>query len=88
MSVSVGDMVKKIQQDPDLRQALSGASDPASRIAAFRHAGLEVTAEDLAEAKASMERGELSEHDLERVAGGGSTSTILQTVVVTLSAFG
>ena len=88
MSVTVGEMVKKIQEDSHLRQALADASDRESRIAAFRQAGLSVTAEDIAAAKASMEKGELSDRDLERVAGGSTTTSVLQTVVVTLSAFG
>jgi predicted ribosomally synthesized peptide with nif11-like leader len=88
MSVTVGEMVQKIHQDPNLRQALAGAPDRDSRIAAFRQAGLSVTAEDLAAAKASMEKGELSDADLERVAGGSTTTSVIQTVVVTLSAFG
>jgi predicted ribosomally synthesized peptide with nif11-like leader len=87
MSVTVGDMVKKIQQDQQLREALEGATDPESRIAAFRKAGLTVTDGDLASARASMENGELSDADLERVAGGSTTSWVVVTLQ-TLAAFG
>jgi predicted ribosomally synthesized peptide with nif11-like leader len=87
MSVTVGEMVKKIQADQDLRQALEGATDAESRIAAFRKAGLTVTAADLTNARASMETGELSDTDLERVAGGSTTSWIIGTLQ-TLAAFG
>ena len=87
MSVTVGDMVKKIQQDPQLRNTLEGAADDDSRIAAFRRAGLEVTAADLANAKDSMAKGELSDRDLERVAGGSTTSWVVVTLQ-TLAAFG
>jgi predicted ribosomally synthesized peptide with nif11-like leader len=90
MSVTVGEMVQKIQRDPHLREALGKATDPESRIAAFQEAGLTVTAADLANAKASLQKGELSDKDLERVAGGmGQTTTwALQSLVVTLTAFG
>jgi predicted ribosomally synthesized peptide with nif11-like leader len=87
MAVAVGEMVRKIQADKDLRQALEGATDTESRIAAFRKAGLTVNAGDLESAKAAMETGELSDSDLERVAGGGATTWINATVVV-LGAFG
>ena len=87
MSVTVGDMVKKIQQDPGLRHALEGAADEQGRIAAFRAAGIPVTADDLAQARASMENGELSDADLERVAGGSTTSWVVVTLQ-TLAAFG
>lgn len=87
MSVTVGEMVKKIQADQDLRQALEGATDTGSRIAAFRKAGLTVTAEDLENAKSSVGTGELSDADLERVAGGSATSWTIVTLQ-TLAAFG
>jgi predicted ribosomally synthesized peptide with nif11-like leader len=87
MSVTVSEMVKKIQTDQDLRKALEGATDPGSRIAAFRKAGLTVTAEDLTKARASMDAGELSDADLERVAGGSTTDWIVVTLQ-TLAAFG
>jgi predicted ribosomally synthesized peptide with nif11-like leader len=87
MSVTVGEMVKKIQADQDLRQALEGATDTGSRIAAFRKAGLTVTAEDLENAKSSVGTGELSDADLERVAGGSATSWTYVTLQ-TLAAFG
>jgi hypothetical protein len=53
----------------------------------LRKAGLTVNAGDLESAKAAMETGELSDSDLERVAGGGATTWINATVVV-LGAFG
>jgi predicted ribosomally synthesized peptide with nif11-like leader len=87
MSVAVGEMVKKIQADQGLRQALEGATDVESRVAAFRKAGLTVTAEDLTNAKSSMETGELSDADLERVAGGSTASWVMVTLQ-TLAAFG
>jgi predicted ribosomally synthesized peptide with nif11-like leader len=87
MAVTVGEMVRKIQADQDLRQALEGAKETESRIAAFRKAGLTVTAGDLESAKASMETGELSDADLERVAGGGA-STWVQATIIVAGAFG
>ena len=87
MSVTVGEMVKKIQTDQDLRKALESATGAESRIAAFRKAGLAVTAEDLDKARASMETGELSDADLERVAGG-SAMTWVTVTLQTLAAFG
>jgi predicted ribosomally synthesized peptide with nif11-like leader len=87
MSVTVGEMVKKIQTDQDLRKALEGATDAESRVAAFRKAGLTVTAADLTNARASMETGELSDADLERVAGGSTVNWMMVTLQ-TLAAFG
>jgi predicted ribosomally synthesized peptide with nif11-like leader len=75
MSVTVGEMFQKVQENPRLRAALKDANDRDSYIAAFAEAGLTVTPDDLAKAKAAMETGELSDADLERVAGGAGSSS-------------
>jgi predicted ribosomally synthesized peptide with nif11-like leader len=67
---TVAEMITRVRQDASLREALSKATGPDSQIAAFRAAGLEVTAQDLADAKAPAQDGELSDADLEHVAGG------------------
>ena len=64
-----------------MRQTPIAVSRPSGK------AGLTVTAEDLTNARASMETGELSDADLERVAGGSTASWVIVTLQ-TLSAFG
>ena len=79
MSATVGEMFKKAQENPRLREALRSATGTEDYIAAFRQAGLTVTAEDLTKAKAAMESGELSDADLERVAGGAGQNASVGT---------
>ena len=67
---TVKEMITKVQQDASLREALEAATDQDGSIAAFRAAGLDVTAQDLADARASAQQDELSDADLEGVAGG------------------
>ena len=89
---TVDEMITKVQQDTNLREALQAAPDQDGRIAAFRAAGLQVSAQDLANAKASVEsaeKGELSDADLERVAGGNMTeSGCPSTITLVVAAFG
>jgi predicted ribosomally synthesized peptide with nif11-like leader len=85
---TVAEMIAKVQQDASLREALQAATDQDGRIAAFKAAGLDVTEQDLANAKASAQQGELSDADLERVAGGSGTSTAINVTIVVFSAFG
>ena len=91
--VTVVEMVTKVRQDASLREALKAATDLDGRIAAFRAAGLDVTAQDIANAKASAQQGELSDADLERVAGGGAATlvggpTTYPTCLNVIAAFG
>ena len=79
---TVVEIMTKVQQDTNLREALQAAPDQDGRIAAFRAAGLQVTAQDLANAKASAEKGELSDADLERVAGGANDTTTAWTATI------
>ena len=67
---TVKEMITKVQQDASLREALKAATDQDGRIAAFRTAGLDVTAQDLADAETSAQQDELSDADLEGVTGG------------------
>ncbi len=67
---TVVEMITKVQQDASLREALQAATDTGGQVAAFKAAGLEVTAQDIADAQASAQQGELSDADLEHVAGG------------------
>ena len=83
---TVVEMITKVQQDASLREALKAATDLDGRIAAFRAAGLDVTAQDIANAKASAQQGELSDADLERVAGGNIPEWVAVGVAV-LAAF-
>jgi predicted ribosomally synthesized peptide with nif11-like leader len=69
---TVKEMITKVQQDASLREALEAATDQDGRIAAFRAAGLDVTAQDLANAETSAQQDELSDADLEGVAGGAT----------------
>ncbi len=67
---TVTEMTTRIRQDPSLREALEAAAGQDGRIAAFRAAGLDVSPQDLTDAEAAAEQDELSETDLEGVAGG------------------
>ncbi len=75
---TVKEMITKVQQDASLREALEAALDQDGSIAAFRAAGLDVTAQDLADARASAQQDELSDADLEGVAGGAALTNEFQ----------
>ena len=67
------EMIEKVQalmQDEQFKEKLSQAEDLEAMAALFRNEGFEITGEDL---KAAVEQqdGELSEENLENVAGGG-----------------
>ncbi len=74
---TVQEMITKVQQDASLRETLKAAADQDGRIAAFRAAGLDVTAQDLADAETSAQQDELSDADLEGVAGGAGVVAFL-----------
>ena len=66
------EMIEKVQalmQDEQFKEKLSQAEDLEAMAALFRNEGFEITGEDL---KAAVEQqdGELSEENLENVAGG------------------
>jgi predicted ribosomally synthesized peptide with nif11-like leader len=74
---AVVELFQTMDKDPDLRQRLTSIEDPAEVAQiAESELGLSVTAEELISAVASMQNpamapeGELSEDDLEAVAGG------------------
>jgi predicted ribosomally synthesized peptide with nif11-like leader len=75
---AVVELFQTLDKDPDLRQRLTSIEDPAEVAQiAESELGLSVTAEELTSAVASMQNpedtspeGELSEEQLEAVAGG------------------
>ncbi len=63
--------IEKIQADPSLKQKLYSAADTAAVVEIAKSAGFVVSIEELQKAQSNME---LSDEDLEGVAGGGNNT--------------
>lgn len=73
----IGRLGEALARDPELRAKLEQAKDVASVIAAAREAGYGFTVDELREAFRSH-TAELSEEQLERVAGGSQPQLAVQ----------
>ncbi len=62
---------EKIQADPSLKQKLYSAADTAAVVEIAKSAGFVVSIEELQKAQSNME---LSDEDLEGIAGGGKNT--------------
>ena len=66
--------VKRTEEDEAFRNELLEANSQEARIQLVRDAGYDVTADDLAELRRQVAE-ELSEEDLEKIAGGAAGQT-------------
>ena len=63
--------IEKLDSDKTLLTQVAGAASDETRLELARAAGFEFATEDLADAIGESDREELSDDDLEAVAGGG-----------------
>ena len=77
--------VERVNDDETLRDQLIAAGDNDSRLRMAQEAGFDVTADDLAELRAQVGVDELSEEDLQKVAGGASTTEVATAVGTAVS---
>jgi predicted ribosomally synthesized peptide with nif11-like leader len=66
---------ERLKSDEALQAKLAGATDRAERLALAREEGFELSADDVDAVKRALGIEELSDEDLERVAGGVSATT-------------
>ncbi len=79
---AASEVIKRIEADDQLRQQLSTVSDAVAARSMLASAGVTMTDEQFASFKTKFESGEVSEEDLERVAGGGAGTWIATTGTV------
>jgi predicted ribosomally synthesized peptide with nif11-like leader len=86
-------LAERLKTDEALQTRLAGAADPSERLAIVREEGFDLSRDDAAAVKQALGVEELSDEDLARVAGGGSTTTIVTasatvegTMIVTIVA--
>ena len=77
--------VDRINEDETFRDQLVAAGDNEARVSLAQDAGFDVTAEDLAELRRQNNVEELSEDDLQKIAGGGTTGTTVSAVTLTVT---
>jgi predicted ribosomally synthesized peptide with nif11-like leader len=76
---------ERLKTDESFQTTLAAAPDPAARLAIAREEGFDLGRDDVAAVKKALAIGELSDEDLERVAGGIGTTTSVATSAVTVS---
>jgi len=74
--------VERVNDDETFRDSLIAAADNDVRLQMAQAAGFDITAEDLAELRRQAGVEELSEEDLQRIAGGGTTGTEIAAVTL------
>jgi predicted ribosomally synthesized peptide with nif11-like leader len=67
--------VERLKTDEAFGSKLAGASSKEERLALARKEGFELSADDVGAVKEALGIEELSEADLERIAGGSGTTT-------------
>ncbi|MCL5948169.1 MAG: Nif11-like leader peptide family RiPP precursor [Actinobacteria bacterium] len=82
---------ERVTTDEDFARRLGSASSPDERLKMANEAGYALSASDLSAVKAALSVEELSDEDLEKVAGGVGTATgvgvTLAATVVAAAAF-
>ena len=68
-------LVERVNTDEDFRNALMAADGAETRLRMAQDAGFDITADDLADMRRQAGFDELSEDDLQRIAGGQLTNT-------------
>lgn len=77
--------VERVNEDETFRDSLVAAGDNDVRLRIARDAGFDVTADDLVELRREHGVDELSEEDLQNIAGGMSHTGAGITITVTIS---
>jgi predicted ribosomally synthesized peptide with nif11-like leader len=77
--------VERVNDDASFRDGLIAADDNDARLRIVQDAGFDVTAEDLAALRRQSGVEELSEEDLQKIAGGGTTGTEITAVTLPVS---
>jgi predicted ribosomally synthesized peptide with nif11-like leader len=80
---------ERLRADEALQAKLAGAADRAARLALAREEGFDLGAEDIGAVKQALSIEELSDDDLEKVAGGlgvTTTATIASGATVSVGA--
>ncbi|MCL5947649.1 MAG: Nif11-like leader peptide family RiPP precursor [Actinobacteria bacterium] len=70
---------ERVTTDEDFARKLGSASSPDERLKMANEAGYALSASDLSAVKAALNVEELSDEDLEKVAGGFGTGTAVAT---------
>ncbi len=68
---------ERVTTDEDFARRLGSASSPDERLKMANEAGYALSASDLSAVKAALSVEELSDEDLEKVAGGFGTGTVV-----------
>jgi predicted ribosomally synthesized peptide with nif11-like leader len=76
---------ERLKSDEALRAKLAGAADRAERLALVRAEGFEVSAGDVGAVKQALGIEELSDEDLEKLAGGVGSTTVATVVITVVS---
>jgi predicted ribosomally synthesized peptide with nif11-like leader len=74
---AIKSFVEKLSTDETFANKLASAATPEERLKIANDAGFAVSASDLSAIKAALNIEELSDEDLEKVAGGTSNTTVL-----------
>lgn len=70
---------ERVKSDEAFQSRLAGAAGPAARLAIAREEGFDLGHDDVAAVKRSLGVEELSDEDLDHIAGGVGTSTTVIT---------
>jgi predicted ribosomally synthesized peptide with nif11-like leader len=73
--------VERLKGDEDFQSRLADAASPAERLAIAREEGFDVSSEDVGALIRTLGIDELSDEDLEKVAGGAGTTTVATVAV-------
>jgi predicted ribosomally synthesized peptide with nif11-like leader len=77
---------ERLKSDEAFQAKLAGAADRAERLALVRAEGFEVSADDANAVKQALGIEELSDDDLEKIAGGVGSTTVATVVITVISA--
>jgi predicted ribosomally synthesized peptide with nif11-like leader len=73
-------LYERVTSDEEFRARLEAAETPEEKGQVVTEAGFDVSRDDLSTVRSLAGVSELSDEDLEKVAGGGATSTVLTVV--------
>ena len=79
---AIKSFVEKLSTDEEFANKLASAPTPEERLKIANDAGFAVNAFDVGGIKAALNIEELSDEDLEKVAGGMGTNTIVSAVTI------
>lgn len=79
---AIKSFVEKLSTDEEFANKLASAPTPEERLKIANDAGFAISASDVDGIKAALNIEELSDEDLEKVAGGMGTNTIVSAVTI------